>query len=267
MPETFDPYYVWLGIAPQETAGGGPNFYRLLGVPLLESNPRVIDNAADRQMAHLRTLQTGPKAVLAQRLLNEVAAARVTLLDPPRKGAYDRQLQARGAAPVAISGAGEARPATAIAGQAAPQSSSRRLSDRTISFLAAGAVVLGIVAGVGLIMRLNKLQQRIHPDPVPAAPSSTSTAGQPVLDFNEWSSTQDDYGAPQRISQGGRRVGGAQGGKVWAHFVESNRTPDYVELFDAGRHIWVRLTLTDSSWSRDRTNWQVTAHGGPVRSR
>ena len=266
MPETFDPYYVWLGIAPQESAGGSPNFYRLLGVPLLESNPRVIDNAADRQMAHLRTLQTGPNGVLAQRLLNEVAAARVTLLDPQRKGAYDRQLQARGAAPMAIVGAGATRPATAIAGQAAPQSSSRRLSDRTISFLAAGAVVLGIVAGVGLIMRLNKLQQRIHPVPVPAAPSSTSTAGQPVLDFNEWSSTQDDYGARNEFRKEGDEWVELKGGNVWAHFVESNRTSDYVELFDAGRHIWVRLTLTDASWSRDQTHWQVTAHGGPVHS-
>jgi hypothetical protein len=87
----FDPYYTWLGIPPDESAGG-PNCYRLLGLRLFEPNPNVIENAADRQMMHLRSLQIGAHAIEAQRLLNEVAAARVTLLDPARREAYDHQL-------------------------------------------------------------------------------------------------------------------------------------------------------------------------------
>ena len=53
-----------------------PNHYRLLGLALFESQPDVIATAADRQMGHLRTFQSGKHSALSQRLLNEVAAAR-----------------------------------------------------------------------------------------------------------------------------------------------------------------------------------------------
>jgi len=51
---SFDPYHVWLGIPPEEQP---PDHYRLLGIPALENNPDVIENAADQRMAHLRTFQ------------------------------------------------------------------------------------------------------------------------------------------------------------------------------------------------------------------
>lgn len=60
-----------------------------------EDDPNVIEAAADRQMGHLRTYQTGEHADLSQKLLNEVAAARVCLLSEKRKAAYDRQLRER----------------------------------------------------------------------------------------------------------------------------------------------------------------------------
>ncbi len=88
--EPFDPYYHWLGIPPDEQP---PNHYRLLGINRLEENREVIQNAADRQMAHLRTFQTGPRAALSQKLLNEVSAARVCLLSAEKKRAYDQQLR------------------------------------------------------------------------------------------------------------------------------------------------------------------------------
>lgn len=46
-------------------------------------------------MAHLRNYQTGKHADLSQRLLNEVAAARVCLLNGAKKAAYDKQLRAK----------------------------------------------------------------------------------------------------------------------------------------------------------------------------
>ena len=61
---------------------------------LFEPDPDVIANAADRQIAHVRTFQAGPHAALAQRLLGELAAARVTLLDPQKRAVYDAQLRA-----------------------------------------------------------------------------------------------------------------------------------------------------------------------------
>lgn len=83
MPEPFDAYRKWLSIPPAEQP---PHYYRLLGTAPFEDDPDVIAIAADRQMAHLRTFQTGPQAAESQKLLNEVAAARVCLLDPSGKG-------------------------------------------------------------------------------------------------------------------------------------------------------------------------------------
>lgn len=90
MSESFDPYHRWLGIPPKDQP---PNHYRLLGIDPFEDNLDVIEAAADRQMGHLRTYQTGKHAALSQQLLNEVAAAKVCLLNPRRKAAYDESLR------------------------------------------------------------------------------------------------------------------------------------------------------------------------------
>lgn len=86
----FDPYHTWLGIPPEEQP---PNHYHLLGIRPFENNPDVIENAADRQMAHLRNRQIGKHSELSQQLLNDVATAKICLLTPARKTAYDRQLR------------------------------------------------------------------------------------------------------------------------------------------------------------------------------
>lgn len=91
MPEQFNAYYEWLGIPPHIQR---PNHYQLLSIQTFEGNPTVIENAADRQMAHLRSFQSGSRSAESQRLLNEVAAARVCLLNPQKKAFYDAQLRA-----------------------------------------------------------------------------------------------------------------------------------------------------------------------------
>ena len=90
MADSFDAFHEWLGIAPKDQP---PNHYRLLGIELYEAKANVIDGAADRQMAHLRTFQTGARSKLCQELLNQVSAARVTLLDAEKKAVYDVQLE------------------------------------------------------------------------------------------------------------------------------------------------------------------------------
>jgi hypothetical protein len=85
----FDPYYKWLGIPPEEQP---PSFYRLLGIVQFEADTDVIANAANRQMVHLRQLQQGQYAALAQRLLKEIATAKATLLNPQAKTEYDQSL-------------------------------------------------------------------------------------------------------------------------------------------------------------------------------
>ena len=91
MSAEFDPYQEWLSIPSDERP---TNYYRLLGLPLFESNTTVINNAADRQMAFVRTFQTGQYSKQSQQLLNELSQARVTLLDKQKKSEYDAKLRA-----------------------------------------------------------------------------------------------------------------------------------------------------------------------------
>jgi hypothetical protein len=90
MDASFNPYLKWLGISLQDQPA---NHYRLLGIPELIDDSDVIDNAASRQMAHVRTFATGKYSQLSQQLLNEIAAAKVCLLSPAKKLAYDEQLR------------------------------------------------------------------------------------------------------------------------------------------------------------------------------
>ncbi|MCH8922291.1 MAG: hypothetical protein IIA67_03960, partial [Planctomycetes bacterium] len=90
MTDEFDPYHSWLGIPPRHQP---PNHYRLLGVQAFESDIDVIENAAGRQMGHVRTYQTGQHSALSQRILNEIAKAKVCLLNPQKKAGYDQQLR------------------------------------------------------------------------------------------------------------------------------------------------------------------------------
>ena len=90
MGPSFDPYHKWLGIPPEEQP---PSHYRLLGIREFETDPDVIEAAADQRMGHLRRYQTSQHAELSQRLLNEVAAARICLLNPSKRAAYDEQLK------------------------------------------------------------------------------------------------------------------------------------------------------------------------------
>ncbi|MGB0596072.1 MAG: hypothetical protein ACPGLY_05130 [Rubripirellula sp.] len=85
----FDPYHMWLGIPPEEQP---PHHYRLLSIAVFEQNLDVIEAASQRQISHLRTYATSPNSELSQELLNEVAVARVTLLNPARKAEYDQAL-------------------------------------------------------------------------------------------------------------------------------------------------------------------------------
>lgn len=108
----FDPYHQWLGIPPRDQP---PNHYRLLGIELFEDDANVIQNAADRQTAHVRTFQMGKDSQVSQKILNEIARARVCLLQEDKKAAYDNDLEASLPAPPAIS-SGTAQDAATEAG-------------------------------------------------------------------------------------------------------------------------------------------------------
>ncbi len=114
MAAAFDPYHKWLGIPPAEQP---PNHYRLLAINPFESDPDVIEGAADRLMAHLRSLQTGQQAELTQKMLNKISAAKLCLLRPDKKKEYDDALRAKlaKAAPAPATTAQPEAPATPVA--------------------------------------------------------------------------------------------------------------------------------------------------------
>ena len=85
----FDPYHKWFGISPNEQP---PNYYRLLGIPLFESDPDIIEAAAASRALYLKTLNLGEHAAIATEMLNEVALARVTLITPDRRDEYNRSI-------------------------------------------------------------------------------------------------------------------------------------------------------------------------------
>jgi len=117
MPEEFDPLYKWLGIPPDEQP---PHCYRLLGVRAFEENRDAIQSAADRVMAYLRTLQTGPNSQLAEEVLNQVAAAKAWLLTPEKKVQYDAWLREQLGAAAPPPPAATAPPVAGIAAETEP---------------------------------------------------------------------------------------------------------------------------------------------------
>ncbi|QDU88488.1 FHA domain protein [Pirellulimonas nuda] len=84
-----DVYHELLGIPPQEQP---PNYYRLLGVALFEQDSAVIANAFRRQSGFVRGVAL-KHPIESQKLLNELALAKLGLLDPKRRGKYDQQLR------------------------------------------------------------------------------------------------------------------------------------------------------------------------------
>lgn len=112
MEPAFDPYHIWLGIPKVDQP---PHHYRLLGLAAFENSREVIEGAADRQMAYVRGQASGKHAAVTQKLLNEISAARVCLLNAEKKAAYDAELKQRLAPKTALPVAGAAKPiATAI---------------------------------------------------------------------------------------------------------------------------------------------------------
>jgi pSer/pThr/pTyr-binding forkhead associated (FHA) protein len=66
-----------------------------LGIPLWESDPQVIVMAAQRQMAHVKTFSIGAHSERSQQILNELARAKICLLNPMRRALYDAALRAK----------------------------------------------------------------------------------------------------------------------------------------------------------------------------
>jgi ankyrin repeat protein len=90
--DKFDPYHKWLGVPPREQP---PNYYRLLGLQPFESDPEVIEAAASRLISFCESQATGAHAAEARRLVVQLASARLCLLEPEQRAAYDAKLRGK----------------------------------------------------------------------------------------------------------------------------------------------------------------------------
>ena len=122
MAEAFDPYVQWLGIEGGRRPG---NHYELLGINLYEGDPAVVARAADTLTARIRSIRPGPHVAEWQRLLDAVAGAKRSLLDPTAKATYDGWLRGQTASPsrpvqrpAQVAGTGAPSPGTDQAAQA-----------------------------------------------------------------------------------------------------------------------------------------------------
>jgi len=88
--ELANPYFELLGIPESELPA---NRYRLLGIPLFTANENVIRNGADRQMQFLRRVGGNKYLDDVQAILNEVAEAKIFLLNDEKRTPYDEQLR------------------------------------------------------------------------------------------------------------------------------------------------------------------------------
>ncbi|MCP4777068.1 MAG: hypothetical protein GY880_22850 [Planctomycetaceae bacterium] len=91
MPTEFDPYLTWLGIQSTERP---LDHYALLGLTRFESSEELIDQHSVQRIELLQDIATGSDQVeLSQKILNEISAARICLLDRRKRAKYDLQLK------------------------------------------------------------------------------------------------------------------------------------------------------------------------------
>ncbi len=192
----FDGYHRWLGIPKREQP---PHHYRLLGISLFEDDPEVIATAAGARLTSLRQQQSGPHAVLCVRLLNEVSQARLCLLNPNKKAAYDARLQVSlQAASETDDGAADEFAAIDLNydGIRAPRSASRNASSPASVFVMA---ILGGVTAMLILWLFNFLPgDGGRGGPRPARPSERPVAEAPTKAKTTENAATQDIGTETR---------------------------------------------------------------------
>jgi hypothetical protein len=194
MSTDFDPYLKWLGIPPEEQP---PTHYRLLAIPAYTADPEVIENAADQTMAHLRGVQIGQRAEVAQSLLNQVAMAKVCLLNPTQRAAYDSALKTTSTPPLSPPVQVIAAPPADYRRQSSPlvkggQTAPRRKSPSaplgilkhvaaSVAGLALGYVILGLISPRSDFLHLFHRADIAEPIPSPKSDQPAIVKENPVV--------------------------------------------------------------------------------------
>jgi hypothetical protein len=171
--DDFDPYHKWLGIPREQRP---ITHYQLLGIAPTEKDLDVIEDAAIRQTTHVRSYQLGPHAEACQRVLNEIASARQTLLSFEKRRQYDASLSrpaqptpgptvtapAALAAPTATKPLNRPKPAK----KAAPPRRAPSRDNTLLLGLAIGGVTVAVLA-VGALVVLSQSATVVRKEALP----------------------------------------------------------------------------------------------------
>lgn len=89
--DDFDPYHKWLGIPEGKRP---PTHYQLLGISPDEEDADVIESAAQRQSSHIKQFE-GTHSRTVSSLLYQIDEAKITILTPELRDAYDERMEIR----------------------------------------------------------------------------------------------------------------------------------------------------------------------------
>ena len=193
MTDNFDPYRKWLGIPPKDQP---PHHYRLLNIELYEKDPDVISNAVDARISHVKQYASGEHAEAAKKILDEIAEAKVHLLNAEKKAAYDEKLRSkqpkrkpaiRTAVPLSdeADSAGQGLEAVPTFGTSSPTSRvsgrSRRGKKQPAAILVIGiAMVVVLSVAVGAFLLTQDKGKHTTRRSGPTQPATDSTPAQPA---------------------------------------------------------------------------------------
>ncbi len=86
-----NPYQQWLGL--YNFSGMKPNYYELLGLQFGESNPYVIEQAANEMATRLNSVNPGPDVALWNSIMAEIQNAQMCLCNPASRMEYENSLR------------------------------------------------------------------------------------------------------------------------------------------------------------------------------
>ena len=160
----FDPYHAWLGIPKWDRPA---NAYRLLGIEVFEENRSVIEAAANRQMSYLQELSSGDEHIEeAQKLLGQISKARVVLLNPEKKVAYDKKLsdQLDSLAAANADGSQITKKPTQSSATITPAKKEKRFNQLGLIRIGLTVVIAVLIIGIALLFRPKGLVVRTYLD-------------------------------------------------------------------------------------------------------
>lgn len=199
----FDAYHKWLGIPPGRRP---PTHYQLLGINPTERDRDVIESAAVRQTAYVRHFQAGAYGKECARILGELAQARLVLIDPLKRAAYDAQIAA--SEPAAPAPAPLPVPPAGMTLTLAGPEAGGRLTDRPARSpglpLILGLAACALAGLAGVAYTIANRPQTGGNSPKPAAPAVVVASKTPAIQSK----------APSVAPATSHPAGAARGGNI-----------------------------------------------------